>query len=227
VGAALKPFQRTLHWLGHSPQMGAFREVAMRGIRVTYPTPRYVLPHRLDFPLLLNRRGLIGCGAEVGVKQGQYSETLLESWQGRHLISIDPWVSAPEPDYVDEANVTQQTHDGYYEETCRRLARFGERTSVWRMTGSEAANRIPHHCLDFVYLDARHDFTSLKQDLEEWIGKVRPGGILAGHDYLDGTFAEGEFGVRSAVDEFFAAHRLPVRATFADPPCCSWYVSVP
>ncbi|MDQ3643979.1 MAG: class I SAM-dependent methyltransferase [Actinomycetota bacterium] len=205
--------------------MGAVRQGAMRGIRVTYTTSRFVLPHRLDLPLLLNRRGLVGCGAEVGVKRGDYSEVILESWRGRHLISVDPWLSAPDTDYVDVANVAQETHDAYYDETVARLARFGERSSVWRMTGTEAADRIPHHCLDFVYLDARHDYGSVKQDLEEWAEKVRPGGILAGHDYLDGNFAEGRFGVKSAVDEFCATHRLRVSATFADPPWCSWYVA--
>ena len=223
----LKPVQRALDRLGHSPRMGTARQVAMRAIRVTYSTSRPVLPHRLDLPLLLNRRGLVGCGAEVGVKRGEYSEVLLDAWSGRHLISIDPWLSAAETDYVDVANVAQETHDGYYDEAVNRLARFGARSSVWRMTGSEAADRIPHHCLDFVYLDARHDYTSVKQDLEDWIENLRPGGVLAGHDYLDGTFAEGEFGVKSAVDEFCAARRLRVRATFADPPWCSWYVAIP
>ncbi len=203
------------------------RQVAMSAIRVTYSTPHPVLPHRSDLPLLLNRRGLVGCGAEVGVKRGEYSEVLLESWNGRHLISIDPWLSAPETDYLDVANVAQETHDRYYEETLNRLARFGERSTVWRMTGSEAADRIPAHCLDFVYLDARHDYVSVTQDLDAWIEKVRPGGILAGHDYLDGTFAEGRFGVKSAVDDFCAARGLPVRATFADPPWRSWHVVIP
>lgn len=151
------------------------RQVAMSAIRVTYSTPHPVLPHRSDLPLLLNRRGLVGCGAEVGVKRGEYSEVLLESWNGRHLISIDPWLSAPETDYLDVANVAQETHDRYYEETLNRLARFGERSTVWRMTGSEAADRIPAHCLDFVYLDARHDYVSVTQDLDAWIEKVRPG----------------------------------------------------
>jgi hypothetical protein len=224
---ALKPVQRALDWLGHSTHTGAMRQVAMSAIRVTYSTPRPVLPHRLDLPLLLNRRGLVGCGAEVGVKRGEYSEVLLEGWSGRHLISIDPWLSAPETDYVDVANVAQETHDRYYEETVDRLARFGERSTVWRMTGSEAADRIPAHCLDFVYLDARHDYVSVKQDLDTWMEKLRPGGILAGHDYLDGTFAEGHFGVKSAVDELGAAHGLSVRATFADPPWRSWHVVIP
>jgi hypothetical protein len=199
----------------------------MKTVRVTYATRRFVVPHRLDLPLLLNRRGLVGCGAEVGVKKGWYSEVLLNDWEGRHLISIDPWRSAPETDYVDLANVPQEAHDSYHGETVKRLSRFGDRSTIWRVTGSEAIDRIPHHCLDFVYLDARHDYASVTQDLQEWIEKVRPGGVLAGHDYLDGTFPDGDFGVKSAVDEFFAPRGLRVGATFADPPWISWYVAVP
>ena len=44
--------------------------------------------------------------------------------------------------------------------------------------------------------------------LEQWFGKVRVGGILAGSCFVDGDFAEGVFGVRTAVNEFFAAYRI-------------------
>ena len=38
--------------------------------------------------------------------------------------------------------------------------------------------------LDFVYLDARHDFCAMIEDLEAYWPLVAPGGILAGHDYM-------------------------------------------
>jgi hypothetical protein len=95
------------------------------------------------------------------------------------------------------------------------------------MTSVEAAAQIPPASLDFAYLDGRHDYESVKEDLEAWYDKVRPGGILAGHDYLDGVLPEGVFGVKSAVDEFFAAKRLPVRTTYVDTPWISWYVEIP
>ena len=196
----------------------------MRSLRATWATPRPVLAKRYDLPLLLNRRGLLGCGAEVGVKAGVFSERLLELWKGRHLISIDPWAATPDDDYVNLDNVAQETHDGFYAEALHRLNRFHERSSVWRMTGEDAAGRIPHHSLDFVYLDARHDYASVSEDLRTWFPMLRPGGILAGHDYIDGTFVNGEFGVRSAVDEFFAARGLVVRVTFTDSPWNSWFV---
>jgi hypothetical protein len=64
-------------------------------------------------------------------------------------------------------------------------------------------------------------------DRADWYDKVRPGGIFAGHDYLDGHFASGEYGVRSAVDEFCRGKGLDVSATLADRPWRSWWLTVP
>jgi FkbM family methyltransferase len=87
--------------------------------------------------------------------------------------------------------------------------------------------RVPHHSLDFVYLDARHDYASVLEDLEAWFDKVRPGGVLSGHDYIDGDFAAGVFGVKSAVNEFFEARGIPVYSTLLDEPWLTWFVEIP
>ena len=140
---------------------------------------------------------------------------------------MDSWAAADEDDqYVNLDNVTQEVHDRFHAEAVSRLRRFGERSTVWRMTGQEAARRISDHTLDFVYLDARHDYESVRDDLVDWFPKIRAGGILAGHDYIDGTFVNGDFGVRSAVDAFLAARSLPVRHTFTDSPWNSWFAIV-
>jgi hypothetical protein len=203
------------------------RQAGLRVLRGTFATPWPVLAKRDELPHLLNRRGLLGRGVEVGVKAGAFSERLLDAWRGRELISVDPWrAAAPGERYVNLDNVGQAAHDAFHAEAVARLERFGGRSSIWRMTGREAAARIAPRSLDFVYLDARHDRDSVRDDLADWSGRVRPGGILAGHDYVDGTFANGEFGVRSAVDGFFAERSLPVRHTFADRPWISWFVVV-
>jgi hypothetical protein len=195
--------------------------------RLAYRSRHAVLPIRGELPFLLNQRGLVGCGVEVGVKRGEFSELLLDRWHGAHVISVDPWLSQSPGEWDDAGNVDQDEQDAYYAETARRLARFGDRSTIWRQTGEEAAARIPHHSLDFVYLDARHDYTSVLSDLGDWVDKIRPGGVFAGHDYVDGHFEAGDFGVRSAVDEFFAARDLKVRATRADLPWRSWWVQLP
>lgn len=196
--------------------------------RRTYAASLAFVPNREELPTILNTRELFGCGVEVGVKEGEFSEHILKNWQGAHLISVDPWREDAPKAYLDIANVAQPIHDQFFEQTIRRLRLFGGRSSVWRITSAEASQRIPHHSLDFVYLDARHDYASVLEDLEAWFDKVRPGGIIAGHDYIDGVFPNaGVFGVQSAVDEFFGRKGLAVYATLLDEPAISWMVEIP
>lgn len=182
------------------------------------------LSNRNELPGLLNRLNLFGTGVEVGVQKGSYSYWLLKHWKGDLLISVDPWAEADCNDYVDIANVPQKEHDFRYATTCQRLSEFGKRSCIWRTTSIEAANRIDDGSVDFVYLDARHDFESIKMDLEAWCRKIRPGGVFAGHDYLDGLRREGLFGVKSAVDLFFREKDLAIFVTKEEWP--SWVVQL-
>ena len=49
---------------------------------------------------------------------------------------------------------------------------------------------------------------------------------MAGNSYVEGEPVQGPFGVRSAVNEFFAAQDLRVRTTVFDAPWVSWFVEV-
>jgi predicted O-methyltransferase YrrM len=162
--------------------------------RPTYGRTAARVPVRAELPHLLNARGLAGRGAEIGVMKGNFSATLLRDWHGRELLSIDPWLEVPE-------------NEGHARAV---LAQFGARSRILVMTSEAAAAQVPDASLDFAYVDARHDYASVKADLAAWYPKIRPGGILAGHDYP-------EPGVRAAVDEFAAAHRLTVHATGREP----------
>ena len=183
--------------------------------------------NRGEIPSILNARGLTGKGAEIGVKHGQFSEFLLDHWTGQLLYSVDPWREFGREVYHDDDNVNQQAQDRNYEITLNRLHRFGDRSKLLRMTSEEAANVIPDQSLDFVYLDARHDYASVKEDIAFWYPKVKPGGILAGHDYLNGKIDDTMFGVKPAVDEFAATYHLKVKVTLREPVYKSWLVVKP
>ncbi len=78
-----------------------------------------------------------------------------------------------------------------------------------------------------MYIDANHSYHAVRDDLTLWYPKLRPGGLFAGHDYLDGSRPPwGEFGVRSAVDEFAAGLGVRVLAT-AEVEWQSWYFHKP
>jgi hypothetical protein len=56
--------------------------------------------------------------------------------------------------------------------------------------------------LDFVFLDAAHDYDNVKADITAWRSKVKSGGYLGGHDYQL-IFP----GVMKAVQEEFPQHQ--------------------
>ena len=200
---------------------------ALGMLRSTYRDSVESVATRQELPRLLAARGLNGVGAEVGVQEGLFSRYILTYWGGRKLLSIDAWEYLPSDEYVDIANVSQNQQDLLYQITCERLSVFGDRSQVIRSWSVEAAMQVPEASLDFVYLDAGHSYDAVMEDLKAWSPKVKPGGIISGHDYLDGNLPEGNFGVKRAVDEFFASCGATVGATSMDSPWRSWIVAVP
>jgi len=60
------------------------------------------------------------------------------------------------------------------------------RTIFLNGTSWEMADLVSDKTLDIVYLDADHRYSSVYKDIIAWAPKIKPGGILAGHDY-DGS----------------------------------------
>lgn len=191
------------------------KSIAKSLIRKTYGLGLPYINSRAEFPFILNARGILGEGVEVGVHRGDFSKLILDSWQGSKLYSVDPWLEFGE-DYIDQCNVKQDSQDKLYRETVAKLAPFGKRSEIQRTTSKEAAAKFKDAQLDFVYLDAQHQYEAIKQDIDWWWPKVKNGGLLAGHDYLDDTRAAGEYGIKSAVDEFVRKAELVLRITKED-----------
>lgn len=171
--------------------------------RLSAPAP--VLRSRDDFPLWLNILNLRGEGAEIGTQRASFSSFLLSHWGGRRLHSIDPWRNFDTGEYVDTANVAGDIQEANFRTAGDRLRPFGERSSIHRKTSTEAAPSFPDGSLDFVYIDAQHHYEAVVEDIETWFPKVRVGGVVAGHDYLDGMVNGTLFGVKRAADEFAAS----------------------
>jgi hypothetical protein len=55
-------------------------------------------------------------------------------------------------------------------------------TKIYDMTSLDAANLIEDKSLDICFIDADHRYTSVKSDILAYIKKIKPGGILCGHD---------------------------------------------
>lgn len=182
------------------------------------------LDHREDLPFLFNELGLTGKGVEVGVLRGEFSRHILQYWKGQKLYCIDAWRHLD--GVIDINNPDHNGHLNNLAEAFKALYGLQNRATLIRELSGEAADLFPNKSLDFVYIDAAHDFKNVCQDLQTWAPKVKPGGILAGHDYLNGTFDCGVFAVKQAVDEWAKEHAVQVHKTLWDADFPSWVVQL-
>eukprot|EP01064_Diplonema_japonicum_P034622 TRINITY_DN7242_c0_g1_i1.p1 TRINITY_DN7242_c0_g1~~TRINITY_DN7242_c0_g1_i1.p1 ORF type:complete len:312 (+),score=67.06 TRINITY_DN7242_c0_g1_i1:63-938(+) len=133
-------------------------------------------------------------GAEIGVQQGEFSAMVLTNWKcASTYMVVDVWET--QENYRDIANVDQAGQDHLYETMLTRLDPWKEKLVVMRNWSHDASQRVPDNSLDFVYVDARHDFEAVLEDLRDWWPKLRVGGILSGHDFTSASTVQG-FGVQ-------------------------------
>lgn len=71
-----------------------------------------------------------------------------------------------------------------------------------KMTSLEASKKFKDKSLDFVFIDASHEYEDVKQDIIHWMPKVKSGGVIAGHDYYPDHPDWG--GVYKAVNELIS-----------------------
>lgn len=71
---------------------------------------------------------------------------------------------------------------------------------------TEAAARFQDKSLDFVWIDGNHEYDAVKADISAWLPKIKPGGVLAGHDYFKSGKASNQ--VIEAVDEMLPGCRI-------------------
>lgn len=67
---------------------------------------------------------------------------------------------------------------------------FGEKVQLVISDSVSAARLFADESLDWVHLDARHDYASVKADIEAWLPKIRKGGWLSGDDYDEQKWPE-------------------------------------
>ena len=137
-------------------------------------------------------------GVEIGVAFAGHSASMLErAGCIEKLWSVDPYLH--QSGYDDPINVSQAKFDEMYEFALSRLGAFGDRSSLVRATSLDAAANIPGP-VDFVYVDAVHTAEAVWSDLMLWTPRIRPGGLIGGHDYGHPNFP----GVTRAVDHLIS-----------------------
>lgn len=100
--------------------------------------------------------------------------------------------------------------DPFENEDIQQRLRYS-RAKIWFGGSEEYTKVISDNSIDMVYIDAAHDYDTVKRDLETWSKKVKSGGFICGHDYNSNSWP----GVVQAVDEFSDLRNLLIK-TYRD-----------
>lgn len=114
----------------------------------------------------------LSVGVELGVKYAEFAEHNLQVWKScKRYILVDIWNHLD--NYVDSANVLDTEQEKIFQAAQARLIEFKNKTIFMRNLTVEAAAHVTNSSVDFVYVDARHDYCGCLDDMEAWWPKLR------------------------------------------------------
>lgn len=109
---------------------------------------------------------------------------------------VDTWDYEPIKNIID---LPENMFDSLYDIFIKNIEPVKDLITIKRGLSYEVANQYENNSLDFIFIDAGHDYNSVTKDLTAWYPKLKENGVIAGHDYHN----NGSNAVKSAVDNFF------------------------
>ncbi|MBN2603936.1 MAG: class I SAM-dependent methyltransferase [Candidatus Thermoplasmatota archaeon] len=146
---------------------------------------------------------------EIGVFYGTNARRMFKKLKIEKMFLVDPYKKYQ--GYENEKNVLTFLPSSF-KPALLVLKKFSDRVVPLQMTSEDAVDHIPKN-LDMVYIDGNHAYEYVKKDIELYYPKVKPGGIIGGHDIEGNSLGED---VRRAVFEFAHKNNLSVQVEEPD-----------
>lgn len=117
--------------------------------------------------------------AEIGCYAGESTDVFASSGKFSRIYAVEPWLPVG-------SRMWREDHDGLA--TAERVfdemrARHRDVIRKLRQNSVESAPRFHAGSLDLVYVDADHSYETARRDIELFLPKLAPHGVMAGHDY--------------------------------------------
>jgi hypothetical protein len=128
-------------------------------------------------------------GSWKGMSAAYMSVAIINSGKKIRFDCVDWWQGSD--GVMDDPDVVNGT---LYDAFIANISPVRDVITPVRKISWEAAGDYEDSSLDLVFIDAEHDYDSVSKDIRSWLPKVKPGGIISGHDVHHAP-------VRQAVDE--------------------------
>ena len=115
---------------------------------------------------------------ELGVDRGEsyfaFCQSVVENQTGTRCCGIDTWQGDQHAGGYDETTFT--------EVSAHNQAHYDSFSTLIRSTFDEARDRFEPGSVDVLHIDGLHTESAVRHDVESWLPKLRPAGVLLLHD---------------------------------------------
>lgn len=122
---------------------------------------------------------------EVGVEKGMTITYLMRHEAAiAEYVAVDPWHLPGKSMESNEVLESYHSNLKAWAEGQPSFQRHGRpAVRIIREPSEAAAALLPLNHFDLVFIDAEHSFEAAQRDIQVWKRRLRPGGVLAGHDF--------------------------------------------
>lgn len=125
---------------------------------------------------------LVEVGSWMGCSAVYLAQAVQRSGKKLQVVCVDPW----KPWGHEVLDPVVEAHGGdLFEVFWRNVERYGVQDVITplRMGSVIASDLFLAGQVHFVFLDGDHSLEAVRAEVRAWLPKLKPGGILAGHDY--------------------------------------------
>ena len=97
---------------------------------------------------------------------------------------VDCWEEHDSSLYIDGSNHNNNIQNEFMNMAINNVKTYTNRYEIMKNYSVDASKNFDDYSLDFIYIDARHDYNGVLEDLEYWYPKVKSGGLISGHNYI-------------------------------------------
>ncbi len=143
-------------------------------------------PHVYDEAILRAKDGdtIVEVGSWLGQSMAYHAQNLTarKQWKGR-LVAVDTFRGETnQPAHYSEVEKLGGSVRPAFEQNMKDCG-VAEMIEVIEGDSALSSDHFTDGECSFVFIDAAHDTESVVRDILAWLPKMKPGGVIAGHDY--------------------------------------------